>query len=137
MGGSVAVGWGPGGPKVRRAGRSGSREAVGVDEGMRQWGLYAAALRLPFLPTRAGLGSDVMKYQPHLKTVKSPYEDGEELVAMAAGLDPGQEPEEWHGSELLQWRLRQALPALPALSWWSGRHRSRRGLRIAGISCEP
>jgi glutaconate CoA-transferase subunit A len=51
---------------------------------MLQWGLYAAALRLPFLPTRAGLGTDVMRINPHLKLVKSPYEDGEELVAMPA-----------------------------------------------------
>src|SRR5438067_4132771 len=28
-------------------------EAVELDEGMLQWGLYAASLRLPFLPTRA------------------------------------------------------------------------------------
>ena len=46
--------------------------------------MYAAALRLPFLPTRAGLGSDVMRVNPHLKTVKSPYDDGEELVAVPA-----------------------------------------------------
>ena len=51
---------------------------------MLQWGLYAAALRLPFLPTRAGLGSDVMDINPELRTVRSPYADGEELVAMPA-----------------------------------------------------
>jgi len=51
---------------------------------MLQWGLYAAALRLPFLPTRAGLGTDVMTVNPHIKTVKSPYADGEELVAVPA-----------------------------------------------------
>ena len=42
-------------------------------------GLRAAAQRLPFLPTRAGLGSDVLKINPHIKTVTSPYDDGEEL----------------------------------------------------------
>jgi glutaconate CoA-transferase subunit A len=51
---------------------------------MLQWGLNAAAKRLPFLPIRAGLGSDVMRLNPHLKTVRSPYADGEELVAMPA-----------------------------------------------------
>jgi glutaconate CoA-transferase subunit A len=71
-------------PHFRRAREQGSIEAVELDEGMLQWGLYAAANRLPFLPTRAGLGSDVMKINPHLKLVKSPYEDGEELVAMPA-----------------------------------------------------
>jgi len=51
---------------------------------MFQWGLYAAATRLPFLPTRAGLGSDVLTLNPQLRTVRSPYDDGEELVAMPA-----------------------------------------------------
>ncbi len=54
------------------------------DEGMLQLGLYAAACRLPFLPTRAGLGSDVLAVNPDLRTVTSPYADGEELVAMPA-----------------------------------------------------
>jgi glutaconate CoA-transferase subunit A len=71
-------------PHFRIARQTGSIEAAELDEGMLQWGLYAAALRLPFLPTRAGLGTDVMAINPHLKLVKSPYEDGEELVAMPA-----------------------------------------------------
>jgi glutaconate CoA-transferase subunit A len=71
-------------PHFRVARQTGRVEAVEFDEGMLQWGLYAAASRLPFLPTRAGLGSDVMKVNPHLKTVTSPYADGEELVAMPA-----------------------------------------------------
>jgi acyl CoA:acetate/3-ketoacid CoA transferase alpha subunit len=71
-------------PHFRIARQQGSIEAVELDEGMFQWGLYAAALRLPFLPTRAGLGSDVMKINPDLRLVRSPYEDGEELVAMPA-----------------------------------------------------
>ncbi len=44
----------------------------------------AASQRVPFLPTRAGLGSDVMVVNPSLRTVVSPYEDGEELVAVPA-----------------------------------------------------
>ncbi|MGE4650278.1 MAG: CoA-transferase [Myxococcota bacterium] len=71
-------------PHFRKARQSGSIEAWEMDEGMFQWGLYAAALRLPFLPTRSGLGSDVMSVNPYLKTVRPPYEDGEELVAMPA-----------------------------------------------------
>jgi glutaconate CoA-transferase subunit A len=51
---------------------------------MLHWGLLAAAHRLPFLPMRAGLGSDVMRVNPRLRTVRSPYPDGEELVAMPA-----------------------------------------------------
>jgi glutaconate CoA-transferase subunit A len=71
-------------PHFRIARQQAAIEAVEFDEGMLQWGLYAAGIRLPFLPTRAGLGSDVMKINPQLKLVRSPYEDGEELVAMPA-----------------------------------------------------
>jgi glutaconate CoA-transferase subunit A len=72
-------------PHFRLARQSGSiPEVVEWDEGMLQWGLYAAALRLPFLPTRSGLGSDVVKNDPTLKTVTSPYADGEELLAVPA-----------------------------------------------------
>jgi glutaconate CoA-transferase, subunit A len=71
-------------PHFRNARQQGSIEAEEYDEGMLQWGLYAAACRLPFLPTRAGLGSDVMEINPGLRTVRSPYADGEELVAMKA-----------------------------------------------------
>lgn len=48
------------------------------------WGLHAAANRLPFLPVRAGLGSDVMRVNPGLRTVTSPYDDGETFVAVPA-----------------------------------------------------
>src|SRR5690606_34042750 len=41
-----------------------------------------AAHRLPFLPTPAGLGSDVLRVNPGLRTVRSPYPagDGEGLL---------------------------------------------------------
>jgi glutaconate CoA-transferase subunit A len=71
-------------PYFRAARQRGAIEAMELDEGMLQWGLYAASLRLPFLPTRAGLGSDVMRVSPWLRTVRSPYDDGEELVAVPA-----------------------------------------------------
>lgn len=71
-------------PHFRAARQRGGIEAIDLDEGMLQWGLYAASLRLPFLPTRAGLGSDVFRIHPGLRTVRSPYEDGEELVAVPA-----------------------------------------------------
>ena len=68
-----------------RAGRQAGRiELTEVDEGMLQWGLLAAAHRLPFLPTRAGLGSDVLRVNEGLRLVRSPYSDNEELVAMPA-----------------------------------------------------
>lgn len=72
-------------PHFRRARETGSiPECVEYDEGMLQWGLYAQALRLPFLPTRAGLGSSVVENNLFLRTIRSPYEDGEELLAVPA-----------------------------------------------------
>lgn len=71
-------------PHFRKARQNGTIEAVELDEGMFLLGLRAAAQRLPFLPTRAGLGSDVLEINPHIKTVKSPYDGGEELVAVPA-----------------------------------------------------
>ncbi len=71
-------------PHFRKARQQGEFQAAELDEGMLQWGLYAAALRLPFLPTRAGLGTDVIQINPDLRRVQSPYDDGEELLAMPA-----------------------------------------------------
>jgi glutaconate CoA-transferase subunit A len=71
-------------PHFQAARQSGAIEVTEYDEGMLQWALYAAALRLPFLPSRAGLGSDVMRLNPQLRTVRSPYADGEELLAVPA-----------------------------------------------------
>ncbi len=71
-------------PHFRAARQNATIDSVELDEGMFLLGLRAAAQRLPFLPTRAGLGSDVLEFNSHLKTVKSPYDDGEELVAVPA-----------------------------------------------------
>jgi glutaconate CoA-transferase, subunit A len=71
-------------PHFRRARQDGTVEAMEVDEGMFYLGLLAASQRVPFLPTRAGLGSDVLRNNPGIRTVHSPYDDGEELVAMPA-----------------------------------------------------
>ncbi|MYT27718.1 CoA-transferase [Streptomyces sp. MspMP-M5] len=71
-------------PHFRTARQSGGFELSEIDEAMFMWGLRAAANRLPFLPVRAGLGSDVMRVNPGLRTVTSPYEDGETFVAMPA-----------------------------------------------------
>lgn len=75
-------------PNFQRARQAASiPEVVELDEGMFQTGLKAAAERLPFLPMRAGLGSDVLVNNPWIKTVTSPYDDGaglEELVAVPA-----------------------------------------------------
>ncbi|MET8415223.1 CoA-transferase [Streptomyces sp. NPDC005077] len=71
-------------PHFRAARQRGGFELTEVDEAMFMWGLHAAANRLPFLPVRAGIGSDVMRVNPGLRTVRSPYADGEEFVAMPA-----------------------------------------------------
>ncbi|MGB3356190.1 MAG: CoA-transferase [Mycobacterium sp.] len=87
-------------PWFAKARTSGALEAREMDEGMLRCGLQAAAQRLPFLPIRAGLGSDVRAFWgDELKTVRSPYptaaipgslrscppeERYEELVAMPA-----------------------------------------------------
>jgi glutaconate CoA-transferase, subunit A len=71
-------------PHFRRARQDGTVDAMEVDEGMFYLGLLAASQRVPFLPTRAGLGSDVLRNNPGIRTVRSPYDGGEELVAMPA-----------------------------------------------------
>lgn len=72
-------------PNFQKARQEGTiPEVVELDEGMFMTGLKAASQRLPFLPMRAGLGSDVMVNNPWLRTVTSPYADGEELVAVPA-----------------------------------------------------
>ncbi len=76
-------------PNFQRARQEASiPEVVELDEGMFATGLRAAAQRLPFLPMRAGLGSDVLVNNPDIATVTSPYAapDGshEELVAVPA-----------------------------------------------------
>ena len=80
-------------PHFRAARQSGAISGTELDEGMLLLGLQAAAWRVPFLPTRVGLGSDLPLVNPELKTVRSPYPgpdggEGEELVAQPAiGLD--------------------------------------------------
>ena len=74
-------------PHFRAARESGAVEVTELDEGMFSYALYAAAQRLPFLPCRAGLGSDVLANQPHLKTVADPYGSGDFVAVPAQRLD--------------------------------------------------
>ena len=75
-------------PHFRQARQQGTIEVTELDEGAFYLGLLAAAHRVPFYPTRAGLGSDMMLMNPDLATVTSPYPDAdgvhEELVAIPA-----------------------------------------------------
>ncbi|MHA6194891.1 CoA transferase subunit A [Pseudomonas wadenswilerensis] len=71
-------------PYYRKAREAGELELMELDEGMFQWGLRAAGMRLPFLPTRCGLATDVARLNPDIKEIRSPYDDGEVLLAMPA-----------------------------------------------------
>jgi glutaconate CoA-transferase, subunit A len=75
-------------PHFRASRQAGAIEDEPVDEGLFHLGLQAAAWRLPFLPSRAGLGSDLLRDNGELRTFTSPVPgpDGEadELVAMPA-----------------------------------------------------
>ncbi len=71
-------------PHFRAARQAGAIEDEPYDEGLFLLGLQAAGWRVPFLPTRVGLGSDLLRVNPRLRTVVSPYDDGEELVAAPA-----------------------------------------------------
>lgn len=66
-----------------RAARQAGLDVLELDEGLLHWGLRAAAMKLPFLPTRIGIGTDIVK-QPIFKTIVSPFDDREELIAMPA-----------------------------------------------------
>jgi len=58
-------------PHFRNAMQAGAVETLQLDEGMFLLGLQAAAWRVPFLPTRVGLGSDVVSKQSEIRTVTS------------------------------------------------------------------
>lgn len=71
-------------PHFRKARQNGEVEVMELDEGMVYLGLYAAGINMPFLPTRVGLGSDVLTHNPEILQVADPYGSGEEFVAMPA-----------------------------------------------------
>ncbi len=76
-------------PHFRAARQAGAIEDEPLDEGLVHLGLQAAAWRVPFLPTRVGLGSDLLRDNPRLVTFTSPVPGPgggppEELVAMPA-----------------------------------------------------
>jgi glutaconate CoA-transferase subunit A len=74
-------------PHWRAARQHGRVEVMEVDEGMFFLGLQAASWRVPFLPTRAGLGSDVLTFNPDLQLVRSPYGAGHPYLTDAADAD--------------------------------------------------
>ena len=71
-------------PHFRSARQAGAIEDTPHDEGTFLLALQAAAWRVPFLPTRVGLGSDLLRLNPDLRTIANPYDESEELVAVPA-----------------------------------------------------
>lgn len=71
-------------PHFAHARQAGTITASELDEAMLVAGLRAAGRRLPFEVTRSGLGSDALASNPHIRTIVSPYDDRQELVAMPA-----------------------------------------------------
>jgi glutaconate CoA-transferase subunit A len=68
-------------PHFRTARQGATIQAREWGEGLFLQGLRAAAWNLPFLPSRAGLGSDVLTHDAGLALVHDPY-GGEDLVAV-------------------------------------------------------
>ena len=70
-------------PYFRLARQKKDIEVMEIDEGMMMLGLKAAAMGSPFIPTKVGLGTDVICHNKELKVIASPYDD-KEWVAMPA-----------------------------------------------------
>jgi glutaconate CoA-transferase subunit A len=71
-------------PHFRAARQAGAIEDEPHDEGTFLLGLQAAAWRVPFIPTRVGLGSDLLRLNDRLRTLVNPYDEQETFVAVPA-----------------------------------------------------
>ncbi len=67
----------------RQARQTGAIEVMELSEYMFMAGFKASAERLPFFPTRSGLGTDILTMNPQIEVFESPYTK-EKLVAMPA-----------------------------------------------------
>ena len=74
-------------PYFRLARQAGAIEVMEIDEGLMLLGLKAAGMRVPYIPTRVGLGTDVLTRNPALKLVGSPYDECDWLAMPALPLD--------------------------------------------------
>lgn len=74
-------------PYFRDARQNGAIDVMEIDEGMMLLGLRAAAWKIPFIPTSIGLGTDIVKVNPDLKVIDSPYDDKEWVAMPALKLD--------------------------------------------------
>lgn len=71
-------------PYFRKARQQGEIEVMELDEGLVLLGLKAAAIKSPFIPTAAGLGTDVVAKNSNIKLVSSPYGGDKDWLAMPA-----------------------------------------------------
>lgn len=67
----------------RRARKEGTLNVMELSEHLFWQGLKAGAERLPFFPSRSGIGTDVLTVNPQIKVITAPY-TREKLVAMPA-----------------------------------------------------
>jgi glutaconate CoA-transferase, subunit A len=74
-------------PYFRQARQSGSIDVMEIDEGMLMLGLKAAGMRVPYIPTAIGLGTDVLRHNPQLKVIGSPYDERDWVAMPALPLD--------------------------------------------------
>lgn len=74
-------------PYFRQARQSGALEVMEIDEGMMLLGLRAAAMRVPFIPSRLGLGTDVLVRNPGIQLIDSPYDERQWVAMPALALD--------------------------------------------------
>lgn len=74
-------------PYFREARQKGAIQTLEIDEGMLLLGLRAAGWGLPYIPTQIGLGTDVLRINPDIKLVDSPYDDKAWVAMPAIKLD--------------------------------------------------
>ena len=74
-------------PYFRQARQSAAIDVMEIDEGMMLLGLRAAAWGVPYIPTEVGLGTDIVKRNPDIKVIDSPYDDKEWVAMPALNLD--------------------------------------------------
>jgi glutaconate CoA-transferase subunit A len=74
-------------PYFRQARQQGAIETMEIDEGMLLLGLRAAAWGCPYIPTRIGLGTDVIALNEDIKVIDSPYDDKDWVAMPALRLD--------------------------------------------------
>jgi glutaconate CoA-transferase subunit A len=74
-------------PYFRIARQNGAIEVMEVDEGLFMLGLKAAGMRIPYIPTRVGIGTDVLRHNPEIKMIGSPYDERDWVAMPALPLD--------------------------------------------------